>query len=191
MLNLYLHWHLDRPWQRDHPEIPLVRFADDLLGLCRTAKQAANARNWLEEILVPAGFTLKPVAKSVHALKSGETADWLGFAISKPGRGLAAGIAERAWKALEGHFALAHFKSGAQLRAIEIAKQWLIQRAPCYRWSNTDAVCEQVVTLAGQYAFEEVPGPAELTRYWKDAADRWGTLRKQVREKYRRTGDVV
>lgn len=191
MLNLYLHWCLDHPWRRDHPEIPLIRFADDLLGLCRTAEQAANARNWIERLLVPAGFTLKPVAKSVHALKSGETADWLGFAISKPGRGLAAGIADRAWKALEGHFALAHLKADAQLRAIEITKQWLIQRSPCYRWSDTDEVCEQVVTLAKKYAFEEVPLPTELKHYWQDAATRWDNLRKDVRDKYRETGEVV
>lgn len=191
MLNLYLHWCLDHPWQNGHPEIPLIRFADDLLGLCRTAERAADARKRLEELLVPAGFTLKPAAKSVYALKSGETADWLGFAISKPGRGLAAGIAERAWKSLEGHFALAHSKQGAPLRVIEVAKQWLIQRAPCYRWSNADEVCEQVVTLANKYAFEEVPPPDQLKRYWQRAAARWGILRKRVREQYRRTGDVV
>lgn len=191
MLNVYLHRHLDYPWQQNHPEIPLIRFADDLLGLCRTAEQAAKSRNRIEQLLIPAGFTLKSVAKSVHALKSGETADWLGFAISKPGRGLAAGIADRPWKALEGHFALAHYKADAQLRASEIAKQWLIQRSPCYRWSNTDEVCEQVVTLARKYAFEEVPLPEELKRYWQRAAARWSTLRKHVGEKYRRTGEVV
>lgn len=87
--------------------------------------------------------------------------------------------------------ALAHSKADAQSRAIEITKQWLIQRSPCYRWSKTDEVCEMVVTLAKKYAFEEVPASGELKRYWKGAADRWGSLRKKVQETYRQTGDVV
>ncbi|QJW93130.1 reverse transcriptase domain-containing protein [Frigoriglobus tundricola] len=177
MLNLYLHWHCDHAWQRDHPGTPLIRFADDLLGLCRTPEEAANARVRLEHYLVPAGFTLKPAQKPISALEAGGTADWLGFAISKPGRGLAAGITARAWKSLEQQLALAHSKANAQSRAIEITKQWLIQRSPCYRWSDRDEVCEMVVTLAKKYAFAEVPASGKLKRYWKGAADRCRSAR--------------
>ena len=44
LLNLYLHHHLDKPWRREHPDVPLIRVADDILLLCRTVEEARHAR---------------------------------------------------------------------------------------------------------------------------------------------------
>jgi retron-type reverse transcriptase len=43
LLNLYLHHVLDRRWRERHPKIPLLRFADDILLLCRTGRRAGDA----------------------------------------------------------------------------------------------------------------------------------------------------
>jgi retron-type reverse transcriptase len=59
LLNLYLHHTLDRVWRRRHPNIPLLRFADDILLLCRTTKRARTAYRELADLLQPAGFVLK------------------------------------------------------------------------------------------------------------------------------------
>ena len=40
LLNVYLHWMLDRRWSRMFPGEPLIRVADDLLILCRDWEMA-------------------------------------------------------------------------------------------------------------------------------------------------------
>lgn len=186
MLNWYLHWFLDRRWRRDCPQIPLIRVADDLLALCRSRKQALEARAHLDRLLVPAGMPLKGTAgAAVRDLAAGETADWLGFGVRKAERVLAAGIASRSWAKLEESLALAHAKEDSPLRVFYLVKRWLTHREPCYAWSDRQQVCQEVVTLAQEYAFEEVPCHHELIRGWGTAYARWCKLRVSVREKCR------
>ena len=42
MLNFYLNHFLDRPWRKAHPNIAMLRFADDLLVLCSDVQQARH-----------------------------------------------------------------------------------------------------------------------------------------------------
>jgi hypothetical protein len=191
LLNLYLGWFQDRPWRRDHPDTLMIRVADDFLALCRSDTEAANVRPGLLKLLVPAGFTLKPADKPIRDLDAGEAAHWIGYKIRNNARGLAVGIAERAWGGLDHLLARAHYKSDAQLRASQTAKQWLIQRSPCFRFSKAEQVCKRVVDVARLHAFEEVPDASSLKQFWQRAASRWRELRKEVRETYRQTGSVI
>jgi RNA-directed DNA polymerase len=186
LLNVYLHHFLDRPWCHAHPELPLLRLADDLLILCRTRPEARQAYAALQQLLEPAGLSLKGTgATSIHGLEPGDEVDWLGFRIRRRNnnRGLSVGIAKRAWRRLDSLLALAHTKPDAPLRATSTIKQWLDQRGPCYACSNRVAVCQRILTLARELAFEEVPSPDELRQRWQRAAARWGKLRKAARAK--------
>jgi group II intron reverse transcriptase/maturase len=76
--NVYLH-RLDRQWaNRGHGV--LVRFADDLLAMCRTRAEAEAALSSLRQILAELGLQLKGTkTRIVHLTEGGEGIDFLGF----------------------------------------------------------------------------------------------------------------
>jgi group II intron reverse transcriptase/maturase len=78
LCNVYLH-RLDRQWaERGHGE--LVRFADDMVVMCRTREEAESALGALREILAELGLTLKDAKTRIVALREGgEGLDFLGF----------------------------------------------------------------------------------------------------------------
>jgi len=78
LCNVYLH-RLDRQWAtRGHGV--LVRFADDLLAMCRTREEAEAALVALREILAELGLELKDAkTRIVHLEEGGEGVDFLGF----------------------------------------------------------------------------------------------------------------
>ena len=78
LANVYLH-RLDRQWQTQANGV-LVRYADDLVVMCKTRREAERALEALEAIL--AGMGLEPkLAKTriVHLAEGGEGLDFLGF----------------------------------------------------------------------------------------------------------------
>jgi group II intron reverse transcriptase/maturase len=78
LCNVYLH-RLDRQWtERGHGV--LVRFADDLLAMCRTQAEAEAALIALRQILAELGLELKDAkTRVVHLTEGGEGVDFLGF----------------------------------------------------------------------------------------------------------------
>jgi group II intron reverse transcriptase/maturase len=78
LCNVYLH-RLDRQWaERGHGA--LVRFADDLLVMCRTQREAEAALAAMRQILGELGLRLKDAkTRIVHLTEGGEGVDFLGF----------------------------------------------------------------------------------------------------------------
>jgi group II intron reverse transcriptase/maturase len=78
LCNVYL-TRLDRQWtERGHGE--LVRYADDLLAICRSEQEAERALAALTVILAGLGLELKPAkTRIVHLADDGEALDFLGF----------------------------------------------------------------------------------------------------------------
>jgi RNA-directed DNA polymerase len=78
LCNVYLH-RLDRQWQtRGHGT--LVRYADDLLAICKTRQEAEGALEALSAILAELGLQLKAAkTRIVHLREGGEGVDFLGF----------------------------------------------------------------------------------------------------------------
>jgi group II intron reverse transcriptase/maturase len=78
LCNVYLH-RLDRQWA-DRGHGVLVRFADDLLAMCRTREEAEAALASLRQILGELGLELKDAkTRIVHLTDGGEGVDFLGF----------------------------------------------------------------------------------------------------------------
>jgi group II intron reverse transcriptase/maturase len=78
LCNVYLH-RLDREWQARGSGL-LLRYADDLLALCKTKREAENALAALTAILAEMGLELKPAkTRIVHLREGGEGVDFLGF----------------------------------------------------------------------------------------------------------------
>jgi Reverse transcriptase (RNA-dependent DNA polymerase)/Group II intron, maturase-specific domain len=78
LCNVYLH-RLDRKWQTRGSGV-LVRYADDLLALCKTKREAESALEALAAILADLGLELEPVkTRIVYLQEGGEGLDFLGF----------------------------------------------------------------------------------------------------------------
>jgi group II intron reverse transcriptase/maturase len=78
LCNVYLH-RLDRQWDKRGTGV-LIRYADDLLALCKTKQEAENALVVLSTILAELGLELKQAkTRIVHLREGGEGFDFLGF----------------------------------------------------------------------------------------------------------------
>jgi RNA-directed DNA polymerase len=78
LANIYLH-RFDRAWQTRGSGV-LVRFADDLLAMCKTKQEAEGALAAMTAILAELGLALKPAkTRIVHLREGGEGVDFLGF----------------------------------------------------------------------------------------------------------------
>jgi RNA-directed DNA polymerase len=78
LCNVYLH-RLDRQWAKRGHGV-LVRYADDLLAMCRTREEAEAALDALRLILAELGLELKDAkTRIVHLAEGGEGVDFLGF----------------------------------------------------------------------------------------------------------------
>jgi Reverse transcriptase (RNA-dependent DNA polymerase)/Group II intron, maturase-specific domain len=89
LCNVFLH-RLDREWQARGSGL-LLRYADDLLAMCKTRREAENALVALTAILADMGLELKPAkTRIVHLEEGGEGVDFLGFH-HRWGRGRTAG----------------------------------------------------------------------------------------------------
>jgi group II intron reverse transcriptase/maturase len=78
LANVYLH-RLDRAWQTRGCGV-LVRYADDLLVMCKTEREAENALVALTAILGELGLQPKQAkTRIVHLREGGEGFDFLGF----------------------------------------------------------------------------------------------------------------
>jgi RNA-directed DNA polymerase len=78
LCNVYLH-RLDRAW-KTRGSGTLVRYADDLLAMCKTRQEAKHALAAMTAILAELGLSLKPEkTRIVHLREGGEGLDFLGF----------------------------------------------------------------------------------------------------------------
>jgi RNA-directed DNA polymerase len=78
LCNVYLH-RLDRVWQT-HGCGVLVRYADDLVVMCRSKGEAERALAALKAVLAELGLELKEAkTRIVHLCEGGEGLDFLGF----------------------------------------------------------------------------------------------------------------
>jgi RNA-directed DNA polymerase len=78
LCNVYLH-RLDRQWTERGYGV-LVRYADDLVAMCRTRAEAEAALAALRQILAELGLVLKDAkTRIVHLAEGGEGLDFLGF----------------------------------------------------------------------------------------------------------------
>jgi len=78
LCNVYLH-RLDRQWAARGRGV-LLRYADDLLAICQTRRDAEDALEALTAILAEMGLELKAAkTRIVHLREGGEGVDFLGF----------------------------------------------------------------------------------------------------------------
>ncbi len=182
MLNFYLNHFLDRPWRKAHPNIAMLRFADDLLVLCSDVQQARHVDEELRRLLHPTGMTLKATAdEAIHDLTAGAAPTWLGFQFTPAEHGLAMHLTDGSWARLAKHLSLAHTRGDSPLVAERLVYGWLKARGPAFAWSDVPKVLSRVIRIARRFGFEEVACKSDLHQAWQTSHARWCKLRKAVR----------
>jgi group II intron reverse transcriptase/maturase len=180
LLNLYLHHFLDKRWGQRFPYIPLIRYADDPLLLCKDQQEAQDAYAGLFELLDPANMKLKHGTEAaIVNLRVQPSVDWLGYQVQyqpQSPQHFSVGFTSAAWEHLEAHLRLCHINSFAPLRAIKIIEGWLDQSGPCYQdQASASQTLQQIRAIAEALGFLEMPTPMALLDRWANAHDRWLT----------------
>jgi hypothetical protein len=181
LLNIYLDHFLDKKWLRQHPDIPLMRWADDLLVLCSAWEEAQQAYQDLRLLLSPAGMMLKGTPEqAIHDLQNNVYADWLGYRLSKGKNGLVINMTESAWKSLAEKLEQDHEKDCFPLRANQSIMGWVSQLGPCFNSTDLIQTYARIVTLAHNQAFDEIPTMEQVCRHWRSAHMRWQQVRRNI-----------
>jgi retron-type reverse transcriptase len=132
LLNMYLDHVLDKPWEKQHPDTPLLRVADDLLILNHSQEEAEHSYQSLMQLLTPAGMPLKGTShETIHDVAKGHTATWLGYDLQKEEGSLKMHLTEKAWMSLGNRLAVDHMKPHSPIRAIDTIMGWISQMGPC------------------------------------------------------------
>jgi len=71
LANLFLHYAFDAWMQRNHPDVPWCRYADDGLVHCRTERQAREFEKALEQRFEECGLELHPEKTKIVYCKDG------------------------------------------------------------------------------------------------------------------------
>jgi retron-type reverse transcriptase len=175
LMNLHLDHFLDRPWRRLHPSMPLLRYVDDLLILCRPGDaDPATIHDDLMELLTPNSMPLKRAREDAICDLHQRPCVWLGYELSLGDRGPVV-VRPAQWLGeLEESLMRAHAEDNSPVRA-ELALRGVIEyAAPCYPFADRKAVYEAVQNLCVEMGFEEiVPDNRVFNYHWKRASQRW------------------
>jgi hypothetical protein len=100
LFNCYGGEYLDKPWQRRFPELPLVRWADDVLILAPSKREARRGHREYAKIAGSAGFGLKE-SKTRRVNMHHGSLDWLGHQISRRSGRYVVSVPEECWRQIE------------------------------------------------------------------------------------------
>jgi len=96
LFNAFLNHYLDEPWQKRFPQWPFLRYADDILILTRTRREAKAAHRALRRLLISAGFQIRDPKTRIANINT-KTVTWLGHTITRTGGTFEIGIPEEHW----------------------------------------------------------------------------------------------
>ena len=181
LMNVYLDHFLDQPWRKEHPEIPLLRTADDILLLCRDKTESDQAYRSLERLVTPAGMTLKGCPETnIRLLHEGQSANWLGYLVDCRDEQFRVRIGEDAWVKLRDELALQHEGSDAPLKANQIVRGWISQSGPTFSFEDHSTVCRRIKKICDELAFDEIGDGETLKRLCQSAHARWFKCRRKA-----------
>jgi hypothetical protein len=179
MLNVYLNHLLDQPWRRGQPDLPLLRYSDDILICCRSAAESEQARPLLETRVISSGMELKSTTrdeKAVHDLRRGDGVEWLGFEICLGRSGMEVRISPRGRRKMEDKLLLGSVCTDP-LRSIAAC---LREAGPAYPFEDHQSLHEWIEQTADELGLRARLPRESLERAWSSAYQRWLDVRAEV-----------
>ena len=173
LANLFLHYAFDTWMQRNHPDIPFERYADDAICHCRSEEQAAALRNALEKRFVECGLTLHPEKTKIVYCKDDDRRgnppdhkfDFLGYTFrprlsrrrgGKVGVSFSPAASDKALKAIRQTVRAGPFTNAA-------TRRWMIWRACSMRISAAGST-----TTGGSTRRLSTRPYGASTSFWRD-----------------------
>ena len=82
LMNMYLHHHVDRHYEKRAGQQKLIRYADYFVVMCQSQKEVQAGLKILDDLLTKAGLQVKPESEPIAKLNKDDVAEMLGFRIS-------------------------------------------------------------------------------------------------------------
>lgn len=181
LMNLYLHHLIDRPWRQRHPDVPLLRYMDDVLLLCQTTDNVRHLHEDLQQMVATAALRLKfGFGQAVCDVKKSST-DWLGYRFQRGTGGLEIGLAfvgggreAREWRShLRERFIELHERPDAPEAARQMIQGIMAWAGPAWPWMDADRTYDVLRKVARDAAFEEIQSLAAIRQLWRDRYRSW------------------
>src|SRR5262249_50116729 len=155
-----LHHNLDVPLTKHVGTKPprYFRYADNLCYLGRSVTEGWQVLEKVTQLLQPPGLSLKAGAEVVD-LRTGSSAQLLGFTLRLEGGQIRYGVGPAAWDSLHQHLGQAHVTNDPPTAARVTVLGWVDSLGPAF---ESDAVT-QVLSTAAQYGFREINPEDVLT----------------------------
>lgn len=185
LLNVYLDHFLDQPWRRLHPLVPLIRYADDVLLLCRTKKGASEMYEDLQRMLREAGLPLKePEGDPIIDLRGGGTVSWLGYAVTHQAGKIRVRLDETFWADLDQKLESIRDKPAAPLRANDVMRSLISQAGPARPPTRPlqEQFLKRVQEAAWKNGFDEGPTINALTRMLNAGHARYVLINRAIQK---------
>jgi hypothetical protein len=179
--NLYADHFLDRAFLRRVRDGRLLRYADDLLIMCRTPAEGARAADTLGKVAAGAGLSLKAGLVLLN-MAEGKALDWLGYRVQFSKGEPVVKIADRAWQTLDSDLESAYGKPVPTLYASDRVDAWFDYLGPAFPNEDRDAVITRVLKIGKAHRFDELPSSLRLMERWQHAFNAWLRVRKDVDE---------
>jgi hypothetical protein len=181
MLNLYLDRTLDMAWARRHPNVPLLRYIDDLLLIipAELTAQAHQIYADLRSLVESAGMRLKGTEQSsTFDLGRRQPINWLGFCfrLGRDGR-LDYSIPRNRQSLLLESLENCHFEDSPQLRADHVLVATIKQLGPVYEQNRASRFLSSILSAAAHAGFHELTSANTLGELWAQQHLRWQQLR--------------
>ncbi len=187
-LNVGLHHALDRKFGENAAHPPWLRYADNLVYLCRGVDEGQAAIQAAQELLQPIGMTLKGVDGHPVDIRH-QKAEILGFAIRWENGQIRYDLAKGTWKDLEIRLSETHGSANPHQMAIQVIRGWLQAHGPAFE-SNTElSVINRILRIAAKAGYRELSHD-QLKRLIQSSRDRWGAYRRAYRVRESNRGGV-
>ncbi len=184
LMNMYFDHFIDKPWRKKHPDVPMLRYADDLLILANSEVIANECFDDLKTLIAPNGLALKnPNAEgSIWNLDADPCprVPWLGFRIWKHRGGLGVKVPPQSYDKFAEKLAKIHEFDNPSLRVYHSVEGWFTQQGPCFTSMKRDIVYRRIADLCREAGFDEIPDRKEATDRWGKAYEEWSTLKENV-----------
>lgn len=184
-MNLLLTEVLDRPITSAHPHTPFLRYADNLVWLCRNVSEGRHVLNEARRTLERSGLHLKD-QKPANMLRLGTQVEILGFRLQRENDRVAFSIGNKGWACLSQNLAEAHDAHQPAKTAELLCEGWLRACGPAFESAERESVIlDMVRKAASRMGFLEIGNTHQLLRVIQETRDRWVLLRDQTRRQLR------
>ncbi len=181
LLNIYLDGVLDQRWKKRHPDIPLIRYADDILLLCHNVEEAQQAYETLTELLKPTGTQTKGTYETdTSDLRTGPRAEWLGYSLGLEGGEITVRVGGKFPIKLRHHLATALAEADGALVTQQVIKGVVDQLGPCYQYEDHLRVLRHIEAIARELGMGETPSDDESLGAWQRSHARYVTVQRHL-----------